>query len=118
MLEDGGGRDGVVEAANGAVRGEPFAQDFRACCPQCLRSKTRSDLAYVQARFWQSLHQRALKREAVLKEKVEDLEAKLRARERQLFGKKSERGRGSEQSEDGKEGKQREEDKKETIRRG
>jgi transposase len=72
-----------------------------------LRSKTRSDLAYGQARFWQALHQRALKREAVLQEKVEDLEAKLRARERQLFGKKSERGRGSEQSEDGKEGEQR-----------
>lgn len=102
MLDDGGGRDGIGEAANGAVWGEPFARDFHPRCPQCLGSKARADLAYGEARYWQDRHRRAVDREAVLKEKVEELEARLRERERQLFGKKSERRSGSEQCETGK----------------
>jgi hypothetical protein len=38
------------------------------------------------------MHQKALEREAASKETVAELEAKLRLRERQLFGRKSEKG--------------------------
>jgi transposase len=41
--------------------------------------------------YWRSRHQDALKREAKLKEKIAELEAKLRLRERQLFARKSEK---------------------------
>jgi len=36
------------------------------------------------------MHEKAVQREAKLKEKVDELQAKLRLRERQLFGRKSE----------------------------
>lgn len=45
--------------------------------------------------YWRSRHRDALKREAKLKERIAELEAKLSLRERQLFGRKSEKGKQS-----------------------
>jgi transposase len=45
-----------------------------------------------QAGFWKSMHDRALQREALLKQRVAELEAQLRLREQPLFGKKTEAG--------------------------
>ena len=50
-------------------------------------SKLRCENAY-----WRKMHQRAVERETKLKEEIAELEAKLRLRERQLFGRKSEKG--------------------------
>lgn len=44
-----------------------------------------------QRGYYKTIHQRACQRENELKRKVEELEAKLRLRERQLFGRKSEK---------------------------
>jgi len=45
-----------------------------------------------QAGFWKSMHDRARQREALLKQRVVELEAQLRLREQQLFGRKTEAG--------------------------
>lgn len=49
-------------------------------------ARLRSERAY-----WQAMHQKALEREARLKEENAEIKAKLRLRERQLFGRKSEK---------------------------
>jgi transposase len=43
-----------------------------------------------QANFWRAQHQRAVQREAVLKEQVQQLQGEIRAWKRRLFGRKSE----------------------------
>jgi transposase len=45
-----------------------------------------------QVGFWKSMHQRALARLAERDAEIEQLQAKLKLRERQLFGRKSEKG--------------------------
>ena len=54
---------------------------------------SKEDLIRLRAelRSWQALHGRAVEREAVLKEEVEALRARIRYLEQQLFGRKSER---------------------------
>jgi transposase len=44
--------------------------------------------------YWRSMHQRAKEREEQLKEQIKELEAKLKLREQQLFGRKSEQSTG------------------------
>lgn len=68
-------------------------------CPRCpLRievAKLRSENAY-----WRKMHQNAVEREAKQKEEIAQLEAKLRLRERQLFGRKSEKSPNHQESTD------------------
>lgn len=68
-------------------------------CPRCpLRievAKLRNESAY-----WRKMHQKAVEREARLKEEIPQLEAKLRLRERQLFERKSEKGPNRQESTD------------------
>jgi transposase len=66
-------------------------------CDQCEHERTIRILRAEKA-YWQSMHTRAKAREAQLKEQIEELAAKLRLREQQLFGRKSEQGHGSEKS--------------------
>jgi transposase len=54
------------------------------CRPELLRLRQ-------QAGYWQAMHQRALARLDLLQQEVDDLRAKLRLRERQLFERKSEK---------------------------
>jgi len=56
-------------------------------------SKLRCENAY-----WRKMHQRAVERETRLKEEISELKAKLRLRERQLFGRKSEKGHNKNES--------------------
>jgi len=46
--------------------------------------------------YWQAMHRKATEREKTLKETIAELEAKIRLRERQLFGRKSEKSSTSE----------------------
>ncbi len=62
-------------------------------CGRCLSFKAKADLAHGRARYWQALHGRAVEREAVLKARIEDLQAQLHQSERRLFGEKSERSK-------------------------
>jgi len=48
------------------------------------------------------MHQKAVEREAQVKERVAELEAKLRLRERQLFGRKSEKGSNQQETQSAK----------------
>lgn len=71
--------------------------EFQIPCPACPLhvevAKLRSESAY-----WRAMHQKAIEREAKLKEENAELKAKLRLRERQLFGRKSEKGSQGEDS--------------------
>jgi transposase len=58
-------------------------------CPVCPRLEQEFE-PFRQAAYWKALHRRALDREARLKEEVEHLQALLRLREQQLFGRKTE----------------------------
>src|ERR1051326_4717359 len=58
-------------------------------CPVCPRLAVEFE-PWRQASYWKAMHDRALKREALLKQEVEQLRAQLRLREQQLFGTKTE----------------------------
>jgi transposase len=58
-------------------------------CPVCPRLADEFE-PYRQAAYWKAQHRRARQREAQLHQRIAELEAKLRLREQQLFGRKSE----------------------------
>src|SRR2546421_6826454 len=58
-------------------------------CPVCLRLAVEFE-PWRQAGYWKAMHQRALQREALLRQENEHLRAQLRLREQQLFGRKTE----------------------------
>lgn len=58
-------------------------------CPVCPRLAVEFE-PWRQAGYWKAQHQRALQREALLRQEIEQLRAQLRLREQQLFGKKTE----------------------------
>src|SRR3954451_25186164 len=58
-------------------------------CPVCPRLEQEFE-PYPQAAYWKAMHCRALEREAQLKAEFDRLQALLRMREQQLFGRKSE----------------------------
>lgn len=69
-----------------------YFSQFSDFCSDCPLQRELSILRCDKA-FWKSMHQKALEREAILKTKVDELEAKLRLREKQLFGRKTEKGK-------------------------
>ena len=58
-------------------------------CPVCPRLEQEFE-PWRQAAYWQAMHRRALERQAQLQAEVDRLQALLRLREQQLFGRKSE----------------------------
>lgn len=58
-------------------------------CPVCPRLAQEFE-PFRQAAYWQAMHQRACQRERLLQQRIDELEAKLRLREQQLFGTKTE----------------------------
>jgi transposase len=75
-----------VDPGLGALLPWPLAECSRCHLPREL-AKAQSEKAY-----WRELHQRAKEREARLQDNIAQLQAKLRLREQQLFGRKSEKG--------------------------
>ena len=60
-------------------------------CRQCVELALALNIARSDVGHWRALHRDVLERESKLKRKVEGLQAKLKLRERQLFGRRSER---------------------------
>jgi transposase len=58
-------------------------------CPVCPRLEQEFE-PWRQAAYWRAMHRRALEREALLQAEVDRLQALLRLREQQLFGRKTE----------------------------
>jgi transposase len=58
-------------------------------CPVCPRLAVEFE-PWRQAGYWKAQHQRAVEREALLRQEIEQLRAQLRLREQQLFGRKTE----------------------------
>lgn len=77
-------RDRVAARARALAAGAPTA------CPCCVELATGLNEARCEASYWRAMHRKALERENELKHKLEELEAKLKLRERQLFGRKNE----------------------------
>jgi len=69
----------------------PFANLAKTndSCHDCFL-KAEYCKAVCERAYWQKMHQKAVEREGKLKETVAELQAKLKLREKQLFGKKSE----------------------------
>ena len=59
--------------------------------------KTKVAYWYAEAKMWQANHTRAKEREELQKQEIKHLKAKLRLRERQLFGRKTEKQKSSNQ---------------------
>jgi transposase len=64
-------------------------------CPVCPRLEQEFE-PWRQAAYWRAMHRRALEREAQLQAEVDRLQALLRLREQQLFGRKTEAGAATE----------------------
>jgi len=62
-------------------------------CDNCSLSREISKLKSEKA-YWRAMHSKAIERESKLKEEKAELEAKLKLREKQLFGRKSEKKSG------------------------
>src|SRR3954454_16568035 len=62
-----------------------------APCPVCPRLAAEFE-PWRQAGYWKGMHERAVEREKLLKEEIARLQAQLRLREQQLFGRKTEAG--------------------------
>src|ERR1700757_3355952 len=58
-------------------------------CPVCPRLAQEFE-PWRQASYWKAMHDRAVQREALLRQENEQLRAQLRLREQQLFGTKAE----------------------------
>src|SRR5262245_23027497 len=58
-------------------------------CPVCPRLAIEFE-PWRQAGYWKAMHDRAVQREALLQQEIEQLRAQLRLREQQLFGRKTE----------------------------
>jgi len=58
-------------------------------CPVCPRLAQEFE-PWRQAGYWKAMHDRAVQREALLQQEIEQLRAQLRLREQQLFGRKAE----------------------------
>jgi len=58
-------------------------------CPVCPHLAERFE-PFRKAAYWKAMHEKALLRQAELEQRVAELEAHVRLREQQLFGKKSE----------------------------
>src|SRR5437773_5629650 len=58
-------------------------------CPVCPRLAQEFE-PWRQAGYWKAMHDRARQREAGLQQRIAELEALVRLREQQLFGRKTE----------------------------
>jgi transposase len=58
-------------------------------CPVCPRLAQEFE-PWRQAAYWQAMHRRAVQREQLLQQRLAELEARVRLREQQLFGRKTE----------------------------
>jgi hypothetical protein len=63
----------------------------------CAKLTKQVNMLRSEVGYWKSCHAKAIEREVLLKQKVEEFKAKVRLRERQLFGRKSEKGAKSQQ---------------------
>ena len=85
--------DAFAESSPGPVCSAPSIP--QGPCPVCPRLEQEFE-PWRQAAYWQTMHRRALEREAQLKAENDQLKALLRLREQQLFGRKTEAGAVSE----------------------
>src|SRR5512142_25739 len=60
----------------------------RGPCPVCPRLEQEFE-PWRQAAYWQAMHQRAVQREQLLQHENEQLQARIRFLEQQLFGRKA-----------------------------
>jgi transposase len=59
-------------------------------CHRCSQREQESNSLRCEVGYWKAMHAKAVEREKLQQKKIEELEAKLKLREHQLFGRKSE----------------------------
>ena len=88
-------REGTGWKRSGPPLPPAVTSDLLGPCSRCAELARERSISRTEAGYWKAMHAKALEREAALRKQVEELEAKVKLRERQLFEKKSERkGRG------------------------
>lgn len=69
----------------------PGVNTILPVCQNCEKLNAQINFLRAEVGYWKSCHRRALEREALLKRANEELQAKLKLRERQLFERHSEK---------------------------
>jgi hypothetical protein len=69
-----------------------FAHSSATDCLNCAKLTKQVNILRSEIGYWKSCHAKAIEHVILLKQKVKELKAKVRLRERQLFGRKSEKG--------------------------
>src|SRR5688572_21670892 len=81
------------------AQSQDSAQSEQPGCPRCIGLEAKYNTAHTERGYWKQMHAKAVERETRLQAEVADLKAKLRLREDQLFGRKSEKASGKTQAE-------------------
>ena len=89
--------DPSVTVHSNSITYPPFAHPSATDCLNCAKLTKQVNMLRSEVGYWKSCHAKAIEHEVLLKQKVEELKAKVRLRERQLFGRKSEKGAKSQQ---------------------
>jgi len=84
--------DPSVTVHSNPITYPPFAHSSATDYLNCVKLTEQVNILRSEVGYWKSCHAKAIEREVLLKQKVEELKAKVRLRERQLFGRKSEKG--------------------------
>lgn len=82
--------DTDVVTLNSCLFREPDAQ-----CPECSQMIRQINELKADVGYWKKCHEKAADRENTLKQKIDELQAKVKLRERQLFSRKTEKARKS-----------------------
>ena len=98
----GSGPDTILPPVPSCLDQAPFVAAISQISPECQECPFLIEYrkAVCERSFWQKMHQKAVEREVKLKETIAELEAKVRLREKQLFGKKTEKSNHGEKAPD------------------
>ena len=89
--------EGSINACRPVDASAPVGLYGPEACDDCPLYREISILKSDKA-YWRAMHAKAVEREERLKQEKAELEAKLKLREKQLFGRKSEQGSGKSES--------------------
>jgi len=98
----GSGPDAILPPVPSCLDQAPFVAAVSQISPECQECPFLIEYrkAVCERGYWQKMHQKAVERELKLEETIAELEAKVRLREKQLFGKKTEKSNHGEKAPD------------------
>jgi len=83
-------REDALEQERRELLASVRLRELAQLCELNQQLEIERNMARSEAGYWKAMHHKAREREQALKQKLEETQAKVRLRERQLFGRKSE----------------------------